>query len=423
MCGIVALAHWCVGALGGCGKLATRAYPFAVYGKALVRFTRVLHAGQRPAPVKLAQLRKVSVISKLILAGGLWLATAAAAQTQAPSVAPVASATRVATAPATAQTAVPAPALKAASSISVPQPDAPLLVLNSRDADVSVIDPKTWQEIKRVPTGKEPHHLYMTPDEKSVIVANALSDSLTFLDPLTGDVQRTIFNILDPYHLRFSPDMRWLVIAANRLNHVDIYRWDGKTPQLAKRIRTGKTPSHISIDSKSTVAYVSMQDSNELVAIDIAQQSIRWRVPTGDMPADVYLTPDDKTLLLGLTASDHVEVWDVSLQPRLAQRIKTGAGAHAFRALGDRRHVLVSNRVANTISQIDLQSLKVVATMAAPGGPDCMDVSKDGKLLYVTSRWAKKLTVIDLATRKVVQQVPVGASPHGVWTFNHAPRE
>ena len=300
----------------------------------------------------------------------------------------------------------------------------PIFVLNSRDADVSVIDPVSWSEVKRIPTGKEPHHLYLTPDEKSVIVANAASDTLTFIDPLTAQVQRTLRNILDPYHLRFSPDMKWLVVAANRLNHVDIYRWDGKDPVLAKRIPTGKTPSHMWIDSKSTVAYVSMQDSDELVAIDLATQAIRWRVATGAMPADVYLSADDKTLLLGLTASDSVEVWDVSArEPQLRQRIKTGEGAHAFRAAGDKRHVFVSNRVANTISKIDLQRLEVVERINAPGGPDCMDITADGKLMLVTSRWAKKLTVIDLKTRKVVRQVVVGSSPHGVWTFNHALRQ
>ena len=97
-----------------------------------------------------------------------------------------------------------------------------MFVLNSLDGDVSVIDPLTWTEVKRIPTGKEPHHLYMTPDEKSVIVANAFGDSLTFIDPRTATVQRTVYNILDPYQLRFSPDMKWFVTAANRLNHVDI---------------------------------------------------------------------------------------------------------------------------------------------------------------------------------------------------------
>ena len=36
----------------------------------------------------------------------------------------------------------------------------PLFVLNSLEASVSVIDPVTWTETARIPTGKEPHHLY-----------------------------------------------------------------------------------------------------------------------------------------------------------------------------------------------------------------------------------------------------------------------
>jgi YVTN family beta-propeller protein len=52
-----------------------------------------------------------------------------------------------------------------------------------------------------------------------------------------------------------------------------------------------------------------------------------------------------------------------------------------------------------------------------------MEVTADGKLILLASRWARKLTVIDIATRKVIRQVPVGKSPHGVWTLDHAPRQ
>ncbi|GAB2581985.1 beta-propeller fold lactonase family protein [Ramlibacter solisilvae] len=302
-------------------------------------------------------------------------------------------------------------------------PASPIFVLNSLDASVSIVDPVKWSEIKRLPTGKEPHHLYLTPDEKSVIVANALADSLTFIDPRTAEVQRTVRGILDPYHLRFSPDMKWFVVAGNRLNHVDIYRWDGKDLQLAKRISTGKTPSHIWIDAKSTTAYITMQDSDELVAVDLVAQNLLWRVKTGPMPADVFGTPDGKSLLVGMTGGDSVEVYDLTgPQPRLAKKIKTGEGAHAFRGAGDGRHVYVSNRVANTIGKIDLQSLELKDSYPAPGGPDCMEVMAGGKMLLVSSRWAKKLTVIDTEAKKVVRQVNVGKSPHGVWTLDHAPR-
>lgn len=304
----------------------------------------------------------------------------------------------------------------------------PIFVLNSLDASVSVIDPLRFVETRRIEVGKEPHHLYLTPDEKSLLVANALGDSLTFIDPVTAQVQRTLTGISDPYQLRFSPDMKWFVTLANRLNHVDIYRWQpGNATEplhLVKRIPTGKTPSHQWIDSRSSVVYASMQDSNEIVAIDLATQSIRWRVPTGSLPADVYLTADDKTLFVGLTGDRFVEVYDVSTGPaRLVKRIETGEGAHAFRALGDKRHIFVSNRVANTVSLLDTRTMTVVRTLPGPGGPDDMDVSADGKTLLLSSRWIKKATWIDIAQGKVIRQVDVGRSPHGIYTLDHAPRQ
>ena len=299
----------------------------------------------------------------------------------------------------------------------------PLFVLNSLDATVSVIDPITWTETSRIPTGKEPHHLYLTPDEKSLIIANALGDSLTFIDPKTAQVQRTVRGIVDPYHLRFTPDMKWLVTAGNRLNHVDFYRWDGQDLTLVKRVPTGRTPSHLWIDSASRRVYASMQDSNEVVAMDIATQTIVWRAPTGSTPADVYGSPDGRQLFVGLTGSDSVQVFDISQAvPRSVKLIKTGSGAHAFRAAGDGKHLFVSNRVADTISKINMQTGEVVDHYPVPGGPDCMEVSADGRWIYVSARWARKLSVIDTQTKQVVRQVKVGKSPHGVWTLHHAAR-
>ena len=204
---------------------------------------------------------------------------------------------------------------------------------------------------------------------------------------------------------------------------MDIYRWDGQNAHLSKRIATGKTPSHLWIDSRSQTVWVTMQDSNEIVSIDLNTQTLTTRTPVGAVPADVYGTPDDKYLMVGLTGGDGVEVYDISgPKPRLFKTIPTGKGAHAFRALGDKRHVFVSNRVANSISQIDFIDWKVVAQLPGPSGPDCMDITADGQLILVASRWSRKLSVIDIASRKVIRQVPVGKSPHGVWTLDHAPR-
>ncbi|NCT85084.1 MAG: YncE family protein [Comamonadaceae bacterium] len=303
----------------------------------------------------------------------------------------------------------------------------PIFVLNSLGANIAVVDPASFDVVKRIPTGKEPHHLYLSPDERSLIVANALGDSLTFIDPRTAEVQRVVRGISDPYHLRFSPDMKWFVTASNRLDRVDLYHWQGSVAteplQLVKRIPAPKTPSHLNIDTKSTTLYVSLQDSDEVLAVDLATQAVKWKQPVGKMPADLYLSPDDRLLLVGLTGDRFVEAWDVSgAAPRLVKRIPTGDGAHSFRAWGDKRHVLVSNRAANTISKIDLQTLTVVDQFPGPAGPDDMELLTDGRTLLFTSRWAGKLTQVDTATRKVVRQVKVGKSPHGIWTLDHQPR-
>ena len=371
----------------------------------------------------------------LLVGGGLvaWLgASAMPGFKSATAAAPLAAAPAVAANPAAASpaavpaaTSAPAPRVVPAAAAAKVQGPTPVFVLNSLDASISVIDPQTWKEQSRIPTGKEPHHLYLTPDEKSLVVANALGDSLTLVDPKTGAVQRVIRDIVDPYHLRFSPDMKWFITAANRLNHIDFYRWDAatQTPTLVKRVSTGKTPSHLFIDAQSKTLYSTMQDSDALVAIDIATQTIKARVPTGPMPADVYGSPDGKKLFVGLTGGDGVEVFDITgPTPRSTGQIKTAAGAHAFRAAGDDRHLYVSNRVANTISKIDMVTNQVVANYPAPGGPDCMDVSADGRYIYVASRWARKLSVIDTVEKKVINQVNVGKSPHGVWTLAHAAR-
>jgi len=294
-----------------------------------------------------------------------------------------------------------------------------VVVLNSGDATISLIDQNTRKELRRFEVGKEPHHLMATPDGKTLIVANAAGNDLMFLDPKTGEIQRRVRDIPDPYQIGFSPDRKWFVVAGNRLNRIDVYAVQGEELKLARSVSAPKTPSHIAFSADSQIAFVTIQDSNELVAVRLSDQSILWNLKVGAMPAGVWMTPDDKHLLVGMTGADHVEVIDWRSR-KLVKRIATGKGAHNFRPLGDRRHLFVSNRVDNTISVIDQITLERLYDIPVPGGPDCMEVTADGKFLWVTQRWIKQVSVVDLAQRKVVDKIAVGRSPHGIFFANSA---
>jgi YVTN family beta-propeller protein len=296
-----------------------------------------------------------------------------------------------------------------------------VVVLNSRDATVQLLDQKTGADNGTFAVGKEPHHLMATPDNKSVIVASSVGNELIFLDPVSGKIQRRLADVLDPYQIGFSPDQKWFVSASLRLDRVDVYKYEGGNLLLSKRLPLARMPSHIAFDAASTTAFVTQQGSDQVSAIELKTQTVKWTLPVGKLPAGIAMTPDDKYLLVGIMGSDYVEVIDWRAQ-KTVKRIKTGNGAHNFRALGDRRHVFVSNRVQNSINIIDQTTLENVGMIPVPGGPDCMELTNDGKTLWVTLRWIKKVAVIDVASRKVIKMIPVGRSPHGVFFANSAPR-
>jgi YVTN family beta-propeller protein len=49
-----------------------------------------------------------------------------------------------------------------------------------------------------------------------------------------------------------------------------------------------------------------------------------------------------------------------------------------------------------------------------------MDITPDGKTLWVTLRFAKKVGVIDIPSMKLMTVIPVGKSPHGVFFYPRA---
>ncbi|HBO82457.1 beta-propeller fold lactonase family protein [Cupriavidus metallidurans] len=305
--------------------------------------------------------------------------------------------------------------------VSAPARAEVVVILNSGDASVTLIDKDTQKVLETFPIGKEPHHLIATPDDKSLIVANAVGNDLVFLDPVTGKVQQRVPNIDDPYQIGFSPDQKWFIATGNRLDRVDVYRWDGRQLKIAKQFPLAKTPSHIAFTADSKIAFITLQDSNQIAAIDLNTLAVLWTMEAGSAPAGIWVTPDQKYLLVGMTGADYVAVIDWRTRT-VVKQIQTGKGAHNFRAVGDKRHLFLSNRVSGSISIIDQQTLSKVGEITGllPGSDD-MELTADGKTLWVTFRWARSVGLIDVASRKMIKTIRVGKSPHGIYFRTRAP--
>lgn len=72
------------------------------------------------------------------------------------------------------------------------------------------------------------------------------------------------------------------------------------------------------------------------------------------------------------------------------------------------------DRSADGIAVIDLASRTLVRTLPTGEDPESFDCSADGKTLYVSNEDAAKMSIVDLLSGRVTGTVPVGGEPEGV---------
>jgi DNA-binding beta-propeller fold protein YncE len=286
-------------------------------------------------------------------------------------------------------------------------------VINSGGASISVIDMSTQKELRRIPALREPHHYALTPDGKSLLIGDTVGNELIFLDPETGAVQKTM-PCVDPYQLWFSPNGKFLVVNGLARNQIDVY--DGASLQLLKRFPIASMPSHLDYAPDSSTVYVSLQETNRLVAIDLKKLAIRWNEPVGKTPAGVLWL--NGKVLVAIMGADYISEVDPA-DGHVLRHIVTGKGAHQLFLSPDHKILWVNNRVGGTTESLDAATLTPIHTYKIPGGPDDMAFAPDGRI-WITRRWAEKVAILDPATGDY-QTIDVGRSPHGIY-LNEAAR-
>jgi len=291
-------------------------------------------------------------------------------------------------------------------------PNGLVYVLNSGEANILVLDAATREEVRRIPVLREVHHLTLTPDGKRLMVGDSGANEMLFIDPKTGEMSSREA-LSNPYHLGFSPDGKTLVITSLRRDQVDIYAWDGDKLSLSARLRLPDMPSHIAFSPDSKIAYVTLQGTNDITAIDLGTNKPVWNLKVGPQPAGIIWHND--RLLVGIMGSDHVAVVNPQTQ-QVERRVKVGRGAHALfpgPARGAQPGLLyVTSRVDSRITVLDPASLDIVRVLDVPGGPDCVSFDPTGRM-WVTQRWLGRIALVDPETGVVASQ-HVGRSPHGI---------
>lgn len=242
---------------------------------------------------------------------------------------------------------------------------------------VWVIDTATDQVAAKIPGGKHPAHVVLSPDGRFAFVTNGGENTVSVVDASARTMIATVPVGAYPHGIRVSPDGREAYVANLKGGTVSVI--DTEARKEVARIAVGKGPAQVGFTPDGRTAFVSLSQENAVALIDPAARKVVKKVPVGTIPIQVYATPDSRLLLVANQGSKKAPGRTVSVidltRLEVVKTVETGAGAHGVVVSADGRYAFVTNTYASTVSVIDVAGLKVVGSVPVGKGPNGISVT------------------------------------------------
>ena len=200
------------------------------------------------------------------------------------------------------KTLVPALLLAALASTSLvgcKKKSSPELVYVSAEAsgEVVVVDPATGAITTRIPVGKRPRGLKISPDgqvlyvalsgspragpnvdESTLPPADRAADGVGVMDLAAHKLVRTLPSGQDPESFDLSPDGRILYVSNEETAEMSVL--DLGTGVIRTRVAVGDEPEGVTTSPDGRTVWVTCEEDNEIVGVDTTSFEVVARVPT-----------------------------------------------------------------------------------------------------------------------------------------------
>lgn len=139
-------------------------------------------------------------------------------------------------------------------------------------------------------------------------------------------------------------------------------------------------------------AYVSNEDDGTITVVDIGRLEAVATIEVGKRPRGLVLSRDGKLLYVA-----------VSGMPKCPPPLPDEECAK-----------LPRDRQADAVAVVDTAALKVLRRLGGASDPERVELSHDGRQLFVTDEDDARLTVLDAGRGAVLARIRVGREPEGV---------
>jgi YVTN family beta-propeller protein len=278
-------------------------------------------------------------------------------------------------------------------------PSIALLILEKSDNSLIIVDPSTRKITGRVPAGPDPHEVIASTDGKFAFVSNygGLQSKFHIISVIDLVAQKA----LPPIDLGGLGGTHGLDFAAGKLYFTAepnkaIGRIDPATMKVDWVLGIGQNRTHMLVVSPDASRIFTSNVNSDSIGI-IEQIAV---APVGPPPAMNGNPPS--------APPGNQRDWSVTVVP-------VGKGPEGFDVSPDGKELWAANSHDGSVSIIDVASKKVVQTLSVSSQfANRLKFTLDGKLVLISDLGTGDLIVLNAASRKEIKRLKLGRGVAGI---------
>jgi len=284
---------------------------------------------------------------------------------------------------------------------------------------------------KSLPLGDLPLNMVVSKSGKLIAVTNNGQSTQT-IQLINASTEKQLDEVTIAkswYGLKFSADEKKLYASGGNDNWILQYNIIQNKLILADSFLLGKkmkdliSPAGIEVDDAANKMYVVTKEDNSLYIVDLLSKEVLQEIKLDGEAYSCLLSKDKKTLYISCWGCDKIILFDTKLRT-VRQSIAVGDNPNEIIINKKNTHLFVANANDNSVSIIDLATNKVIETLNAalyPNAPsgsttNGLALSADDKTLYIANADNNCLTVFDIS--KIGESKSKGFIPVGWYPTN-----
>ena len=282
-----------------------------------------------------------------------------------------------------------------------------------------------YEPIAKIPVGRMPHQMAVSPDGRYVAVNNRMAASTSIIDPVSLKEIVRIGVGKQPHGITFAPDSKTVFVAHERENYIaaiDTATW--KSTALMTGVPQHVLTMHPDRPNELWFTVTNSKAPDHLRVLDLTSKKTAT-VAVSDVH-DAYFTPDGSEIWTTSSGfldkpSDRMVVHDpITRKVKQEIRLPGRYPFHTLKPLQDGMYrlpesslMVLTDHLGPALVWVDWRERRVVAETKLGQQPFHSTYDPEGQRILVTTNVDGMVNVIDLRTRQVVQKVPV-TKAHGI---------